>query len=216
MPSFTTLFRAIVMIAVGAAVFKGWQLYGPSTEQVKTFAARAAEMAQSAWNNYHAKDKNADPELVTKQRSAAPAFAQTIQPPAADLAVTAPPLAAQRPASSPPVVVPSTSSAPAAQAPPITPLAEAAPPAAATTGDDRVQALLSRLEQLGGSDPKVGPWGSSGHLFRCCCQAPLGNSPTVTQHFESVAAEPALAVEQVVAQVEAWRTARQNNGLLRY
>jgi hypothetical protein len=38
----------------------------------------------------------------------------------------------------------------------------------------------------------------------------------VTQHFESVAAEPALAVEQVVAQVEAWRTARQNNGLLRY
>jgi hypothetical protein len=203
------------MIAVGAVVFKGWQLYGPSTEQVKTFAARASEMAQAAWNHYHAKDKNADAQPPAEQRSAAPAFTQTIQPPAADIAVAAPPLAKQLSALSPPVVVPSTS-APAAQAPPITPLAEAAPPAAAMTSDERVQALLSRLEQLGGADPKVAPWGSSGHLFRCCCQAPLGNSPTVTQHFESVAAEPALAVEQVVAQVEAWRTARQNNGLLRY
>ena len=75
---------------------------------------------------------------------------------------------------------------------------------------------MSRLEQLGGADPKVAPWGSSGHLFRCCCQAPLANSPAVTQHFESVAAEPALAVEQVVAKVEAWRTAQRNGGVLRY
>ena len=103
--------------------------------------------------------------------------------------------------------------APAASAP-ITPLAETAP--ATGTNDDRVKTLMSRLEQLGGADPKLAPWGSSGHLFRCCCQAPLANSPAVMQHFESVAAEPALAVEQVVAKVEAWRTAQRNGGVLRY
>jgi hypothetical protein len=97
---------------------------------------------------------------------------------------------------------------------PITPLTENAP--ATGLKDGRVQALLSRLEQLGGADPKLAPWGSSGHLFRCCCQAPLANSPAVSQHFESVAAEPALAVEQLVAKVEAWRTAQRNGGVLRY
>src|SRR6185369_4765830 len=96
---------------------------------------------------------------------------------------------------------------------PITPLTQVA----STTGadDDRVKTLMSRLQQLGGSDPKVAAWGSGGHLYRCCCQAPLANSPAVTQHFESVATEPALAVEQVVAKVEAWRTAQRNGGILR-
>lgn len=215
MPSFKTMFRAIVMVAVGAAVFKGWQLYGPSTEQVKTFAVRATELAQSAWNDYQGKGKNLEAQPQDGQRSVAPAFAQTMQPPTADVSVTAPPLAAQ----TPPVnqsagVVPSTA-APPTQAPPITPINETIPATATSTADDRVHALLSRLEQLGGADPKVAPWGSSGHLFRCCCQAPLGNSPAVTQHFESVASEPALAVEQVVAQVEAWLTARRSDSLLR-
>jgi hypothetical protein len=216
MPSFTTMFRAIVMVAAGALVFKGWQLYGPSTEQVKAFAVRATEMAQSAWNNSHSKNKNADAQASGEQHSVAPPFSQTIQAPAADIAVTAPPLASQARASkSPAAVIPSTST-PASQTPSITPLAEPASPAAANMSKDRVQELLSRLEQLGGTDPKVAPWGSSGHLFRCCCRAPLGNSPTVTQHFESVAAEPALAVQQVVAQVEAWRTAQRDDGVLRY
>ena len=34
----------------------------------------------------------------------------------------------------------------------------------------------------------------------------------MTQHFESVAAEPALAVEQVVAKVEAWQIAQRDGG----
>ena len=33
MPSFTTIYRAAVMLAVGAIVFKGWQMYGPPAEQ---------------------------------------------------------------------------------------------------------------------------------------------------------------------------------------
>lgn len=214
MPSFTTVVRAIVMVAVGAAVFKGWQLYGPSNEQVKNFAVRATEMAQSAWKDHQGKGKTADDQPLVEQNSGPPAFAQTIQPPTADASVTAPPLAVQTPPARSAGVVPSTA-APQAPAPPITPVTETAPPAAATAGDDRVHALLSRLQQLGTADPKVAAWGSSGHLFRCCCQAPLASSPAVTQHFEAVAAEPALAVQQVVAQVEAWQTARRNDGLLR-
>jgi hypothetical protein len=212
MPSFTTIFRAIVMVAIGAAVFKGWQLYGPSTEQVKTFAVRATEIAQSAWKDHQAKNKNEDLQPPADPRSAAPPFAQTMQPPAA---VAAPPLTvAAQPLNQSVNVMPSTT-VPPVEAAPITPVAKAAPPAATSGGDDRVHALLSRLEQLGGADPTVAPWGSSGRLFRCCCQAPLGNSPAVTRHFESVAAEPALAVKQVVAQVEAWQAARRDGGLLR-
>jgi hypothetical protein len=207
--------RAIVMVAVGAAVFKGWQLYGPSSEQVKTFAVRATEMVQSAWKDHQRKDKKADDQSPAAPRSVAPAFAQAMQPPAADVSVTAPPLAVQTPPLSQSAGVVPSIAGPQAPAPPITPVTETAPPVAASAADDRVHALLSRLQQLGGADPTVAPWGSSGHLFRCCCQAPLASSPTVTQHFESVAAEPALAVEQVVAQVEAWQTARRNDGLLR-
>jgi hypothetical protein len=210
MPSLTTIYRAGVMLAVGAIAFKGWQLFGPPTEKVKSIAVNAVDMAQSAWKSFQTPDKAATPP--TQPRAGTPPFAQTLQPPAANIAIAPPALSTQTLTPSPTGAIPSTS-APAMQ-PPITPLAETAP--ATGLKGDRVQALLSRLEQLGGADPKLAPWGSSGHLFRCCCQAPLANSPAVTQHFESVAAEPSLAVEQVVAKVEAWRTAQRNGGVLRY
>jgi hypothetical protein len=38
----------------------------------------------------------------------------------------------------------------------------------------------------------------------------------MTQHFESVAPEPAVAVEQVIAKVEAWQVAQRDGGTLRY
>jgi hypothetical protein len=211
MPSLTTIYRAGVMIAVGAIAYKGWQLYGPPTEKVKSVATRAVDMAQTAWNNYRSSGKDVQP--APAPRGSAPPLAQTLQPPATEGAIVPPPLSTQTLTPSPPAgAIPSTS-APMTQAP-ITPLAQT-PPATATE-DDRVKTLMSRLQQLGGSDPKVAPWGSGGHLFRCCCQAPLANSSAVTQHFESVATEPALAVEQVVAKVEAWRTAQRNGGILRY
>ncbi len=212
MPTFNTIFRATVMLAVGAVVFKGWQMYGPPAEQLKSIAVRAADMAQGAWKNFHAPEKNA--QSPAEPHGNAPAFAQSSQAPAADVAITPPALSTSTLTPSPPLsAIPSTSAPPASMTQtPITPLADAP---ATVPRDDRVQALLSRLQQLGGADPKLAAWGSSGHLFRCCCQAPLTNSPAVTQHFESVAAEPALAVEQVVAKVEAWQMARRNNTLLR-
>jgi hypothetical protein len=199
------------MLAVGAIAYKGWQLYGPPAEKVKSVAVSAVDMAQTAWKSFQTPDKAAAPSA--ESRAGAPPFAQTLQPPAPNIAIAPPALSTQTLTPSPSTGAIPSISAPATQAP-ITPLAETAP--ATGLKDDRVQALLSRLEQLGGADPKLAPWGSSGHLFRCCCQAPLANSPAVRQHFESVAAEPALAVEQVVAKVEAWRTAQRNDTVLRY
>lgn len=212
MPSFTTLFRAIVMLAVGAGVFKGWQLYGPSTEQVKKVAVSAIEMAQTAWNNYQSKDKAA-PQMA-EQQAAAPPFSQATLAPAAEGPMTAPALSTQSLSPSSPLeMAPIGSAAAPSGQQSITPLAGSAPPAG--TNEDRIHTLLSKLEQLGGSEPTVAAWGSGGHLFRCSCQAPLANAPAVKQHFESVAAEPALAVEQVVAKVEAWRTAQRDSTMLR-
>lgn len=212
MPSSTTIVRAVVMLAVGACVFNGWQMYGPPAEQVKSIAVRGLDMAQAAWKNFRAPEKDAHP--AANPPASAPAFAQATQPPAGDVAIVPPQLSAQKLTPSPPMESAPIGSASATTQSSITPLGATSAPATNVT-DDRVHTLISRLEQLGGSDPKVAPWGSSGRLFRCSCQAPLANSSAVRQHFESVAVEPALAVEQVVAKVEAWRTAQRNSSVLR-
>jgi hypothetical protein len=216
MSSFTTIYRAGVMIGVGVVAYKGWQLYGPPTDKVKSVAARAVDMAQNAWKDYQKSDKDTRP--APEARGSAPPFSsQTLQPPAAAGSITAPPLSTQSTApTSPAGSIPSATSAPPLMPTPVSQMPSASGPNARDPKNDRVQSLLSRLQQLGGSAPKVAAWGSSGHLYRCCCQAPLANSSAATQHFESVAAEPALAVEQVVAKVEAWRTAQRSGGLLRY
>jgi hypothetical protein len=76
--------------------------------------------------------------------------------------------------------------------------------------------LMSRLQKMGAADTNLSPWGSEGHLYRFSCRAPLVNAPAMTQHFESVATEPAAAVEQVIAKVEAWQVAQRDGGTLRY
>jgi hypothetical protein len=86
-------------------------------------------------------------------------------------------------------------------------------PLADTAASDGVSPLLARLEELGGADAQVSEWGSGGQLFRCRCRAKVGNESPLARHFEAIASEPVLAVEQVVAKVEAWRTEQQ--GLLR-
>jgi hypothetical protein len=212
MPSFQTIYRAIVMLAVGVIVVKGWQLYGPSADQVKSAAMSAMDMAETAWKNWQKPGEASRP--ATDAQESAPPFAKATQQPAAtaSLAPSAP-LLSQAPSSVVPANAVPAASIPASQ-PTIVPPTEQVSQASTAT-DDRMPALLSRLEQLGATDPKVAPWGSSGHLYRCSCGAALANSPAFTQHFESVATEPALAVEQVVAKVETWRTARRDDAALR-
>ncbi len=214
MPSFTTMFRAIVMLGVGAAAFKGWQMYGPPTEKVKSVATRAIDMAQAAWKNYQSPAQE-NPPAAAAPTNALP-FAQT----ANDTAIVPPPLATQLQTLTP---NPSIESAPVGLAPAITPApmtdttpSVTVPPASDTnTSEDRVRTLITRLEQLGGSNSKVAAWGSTGRLFRCTCQAPVASSASVMQHFEAVAAEPVLAIEQVVAKVEASRSAQRGLSMLR-
>jgi hypothetical protein len=186
-----TFYRAVVMVAAGVIVVKGWQLYGPSTASVKAFAVEAMDKAQAAWGQSRSQTQPPatlaeDPRpQVAPLDAAAQNVAQTTAPPfaAAGGTVTAPELSAISEDGS--VLV-------------------AASPAA-DGQSERLPQLLARLENMGCADPQLGAWGSSGKLYRFSCQAQLGDTAAFTQHFEAVAEQPVEAVEQVVAHVEAWR-----------
>ena len=201
MPSFTTIFRAVVMVAVVVVAVKGWKLYGPTNEQVKTVATQAIEMVKSRLES----QQPATPD----PRTAAPplAVANPIPPTADNLS----PPAKLSPAEAP-GLFPNTGAAPAppTNLPPITPLTEATGQSTGA-GDERMTGLMSRLQQLGAADTRLVPWGDGGQLYRFSCKAPLAAVPTMTQHFESVANEPTVAVEQVLAKVEAWRVAQRDS-----
>jgi hypothetical protein len=194
MPSMQTIYRAIIMVAVGVVAVKAWHLYGPTNEQVKSTLTQVVETVQSAINSRQTPSANAPP----------------------DPRLSAPPIAAAPQATPPP--------ASAAPAEPPRLLPQATPPAAANiepqnalgAGCDPVPQLLSRLQSLGATNTNLAPWGGNGSLYRFTCRAPLASAPAMTQHFESIAAEPAAAVEQVLAKVEAWRVAQRDGGILRY
>jgi hypothetical protein len=204
MPSITTVCRAIVMIAVGAVIFKGWKLYGPSTDEVKKTVVSAVESAETAWKNWHSPEAKPQPTTSTAKNS--PTAQLSVEP----TAPVAPPLAQTNGAGT---HIESANATAPAKLEPITPVesATSAPPANAND----VPELISRLEKMGVTDRKLTTWGSSGRLWRFSCNAPIGSAAGVTQHFESVAENDALAVKQVVAKVEAWQTARLSSSTLR-
>jgi hypothetical protein len=194
MPSLTTVYRAIVMIVTGVIVVKGWQVYGPSNEQVKTFAVAALEKAQAALRG--SEGESATPAAAADPRSVAPPI----------VASPVPPL----PAESAPQLVPLVGSGADARPDASETTSPVPSPVVADSESNVVTTLLSRLQELGGADAQVAPWGSSGQLYRCCCRAKLAQSSPLARHFEAVAGEPTAAVEQVVAKVQAWRTEQQN------
>ena len=179
-----TIYRLVVMAAAGVIVIKGWQLCGPTTDQVKAFAVDAIELAAAAW------DRTKSPAMPPD------ALADDPRPPAISLnadGVSVPSVVA------PPIIRASeTVAAPAVNAP-----FPAAP--------ERLPELLAHLQEIGGANPQLGAWGSSGELYRFSCRAQLPDSPLFVRHFEAVANEPLAAVEQVVANVEAWRAERQHD-----
>lgn len=194
----STLLRATVMIATGFAVVKGWQQYGPSTEQVKNYAAVALEKAQAALNQ------------------STPGSTQ-VAAGAADPSTASAPLAA-----APMNGLPHPMSA--AEAPQLVPVTEGAgspfdgigPGEAAAieltagaSAEDPVAASLTRLHAMGGMDADVRTWGATGGFYRCSCQAKLSDSSQLARHFEAIANEPVAAVEQVAAKLEAWRAEQQ-------
>jgi hypothetical protein len=195
MPNFMTLLRAAVMLAAAILIVEGWQLYGPTTQQLKSWTARVAERVHVALSD--------QPRLA----------------PAASEAAGDSNAARSLPTQLPTLVAPSPGRFESSEFPVVPPIAFDAVPLAAPaatqpghaantgSGDaDRMPLLLARLERLGAVDPQLAAWGSSGNLHRFSCKAALASSPIHARHFEAVAEEPVKAVEQVVSKVEAWRT----------
>lgn len=210
--SFTTIYRAIVMIATGVIVVEGWQLYGPSTDKVKSIAIQAMAMAETALNQSQ-QDAAGPTAPSVDPRSAAPPLAATNPTAVVEAAPPyseTPELVPLANAGSNDVVYGAAAVAPSTKAPMIDNLSsQSAAPA------DELAPLLSQLEAIGGADAQLAPWGTSGQLYRFCCRAKLANTPAISRHFEAVASEPVAAVEQVLAEVEAWRTAQREPAALR-
>jgi hypothetical protein len=195
MPTFKTLLRAAVMLAAAIAIVKGWQLYGPTTQQLKSWTARFAERVHVA---------------LSDQPQLAPEANEAIGNSSAVHAVPAnlPPLVVPTPGRFESTGFPAVPAIAADNATSATPAANQIVPAADTgpIAADRMPSLIARLERLGAVDTQLAPWGSSGNLHRFSCKAALAGSRSYTRHFEAVAAEPHAAVEQVVSKLEAWRT----------
>jgi hypothetical protein len=208
MPSFTTIYRAVVMCAVGAIIVKGWQSYGPSAAQVKSAAIKAIDWAKTTSSE---PQEAAGDASQADPRGPAPRFDNSSH--AADAQAAAPGVIAGQ------EIAPNTAGSHDLNAAPLleplatTPIGTGAAPS--DTDADPMAALMSRLEELGVIEPKLAPWGATGRLFRFCCRAPLADAPNAARHFESVAAEPTAAVQQVVAKVEAWRLAQRSGSEMR-
>lgn len=211
MPSLTTLYRAVVMVAVSTMVYQGWKHFGPSTEQVKSIGVQAVELMGRAWKEVRppATGQNLalDPRGNPLQ-PAAPAAAPSLmdQP-------SLPPHAASGVANNNHHVADSQMAAPPLAPAPVAKAeqqnSEITPIPGPGGKDERLKPLYSRLEQLGAHDAQLKPWGTSGQFFRFRCSASLADSPELSRHFESVATEPAAAVQEVVAAIDAWRTAQR-------
>lgn len=187
------------MIAVGIIALELWHLYAPPSPQFELVSRRAREIALTAWDRWQRPDSKVVAAEEATPRSEPPAFqvpldAFPVPPPTPSTWGTAT-------ASS------GTTVQPAAWPAPVEVDMTASPPPANT---DRLAELLGQLEQLGGRDTKLTPWGTAGQVYRFCCRASWTESPQITRHFESVATDPLAAVEDVVAQVKSWRSARQS------
>jgi hypothetical protein len=203
MPSTKTFFRLLVMVGIGVVAVKGWHLYGPTNEQVKKTVTQAVEVVQGAINSRRqpTADTAPDPRLV-------PAASNVDQ--SAVTMAPAPPSTPMSQAEAPKLLTDRGAASIASNTPSV--------PAVSPTGGqtNRLPELMSRLQKLGAADTNLAPWGSDGHMYRFSCRAPLASAPAMTQHFESVADQPTVAVEQVLAKVEAWQVAQRDGGTLRY
>lgn len=204
------MFRLAVMLVALFLGYLGWQRYGPSADRLKSIALRAVEIAQSALGD---EDQAASgtSKLAADPQAGAPPFALPapanlgpIQPPQ-----TLVPADSVRPAEEPAgFAPPELMAAPLPTAPPANPSEPAGPIEQSPNAD--LTALYARLDQLGVHECKLAEWGGSGQLYRFGCQAAVSESPDFSRQFESFAAEPRAAVEDVLAKVAAWREAQRN------
>jgi hypothetical protein len=200
------MFRVAVMLVAAVIGYHAWQLYGPPADRLKSIALRLIEIAQAALGEADQAD-NGKPQQASDSPAPPPlalGSSTSAEVPQAQALVQASEI---RPAlGTPPILAPPALATPA-------PAPTAISPDVATP-DTELLALYSRLEKLGVVEPRLAAWGSDGQLHRFCCRATVGGDSNFKRHFEAIAAEPRLAVQEVVAKVEAWRTAQQKSDRL--
>ena len=190
MASFQTFFRTVVMLATLGLLAKLWYHHGPTVEELQVIGARVSEIAQQAWADYW------------QSRDGGSSLAG--EPPAAP-APFAPPNDALQPIHAEPSATRLPTPSPVQLAVAVAPALAATPP----PSGDPVQKTLDELSQWGVRDQELQPWGTSGRLYRFSCSAPWARSPSFSRHFEAVADSQLAAVEQVAAEIRAWRSGQR-------
>jgi hypothetical protein len=208
METIRSLYRFTVMAATLAIGVMAWRLYGPPASECRRIAARGIEIARSWWSDAPIPASgraNASPRLLPMEP----------RPAIAGAPLTAPPLVAESPNLPPrrPEAVSGLTSgavspvadANAAVAPAVE-LAAGSTSADSAKHGDRLTELFAQLAELDVQEPQLSAWGKGGRFYRFCCRASLQQSPDFTRHFESIADDPHTAVEEVLAEVSAWRS----------
>jgi hypothetical protein len=81
-------------------------------------------------------------------------------------------------------------------------------PAVETSAGGRFDAVSRRLQELGAESIRLEAADVRGEQYRFACRVPLPESAVYSRPFEALAGDPAAAMEQVLAEVEAWLAAR--------
>jgi hypothetical protein len=210
MSSLQTFFRTVVMLATLGIVAKLWFLYGPSVGEMKSIGSRVVELSEQAVNDYWKSTSNTTVSPTDSQMALQPA---PFVPPSSPMQpIPLPPVTPTAPG--PVQLANGTSPGTTFSAPPLSSGAAATvgPPIGAKLEpmempgrDNRLVNDVKQLAELGVHDQQVKPWGNSGGLYRCTCDAPWPAAPNYSRHFEAVATTAEAAVEQVTSQVVAWQ-----------
>lgn len=71
---------------------------------------------------------------------------------------------------------------------------------------DQFRAIPERLRQLGATYYLLEAWGNDQQMYRFYCKMAVGGSADYTRYFEASHSDPLQAMQQVLQQVEAWRS----------
>lgn len=63
-----------------------------------------------------------------------------------------------------------------------------------------------RLRELGATYYRLETWGDEGRFYRCSCSVPVSPRGRAMRHFEAIEAAPSQAIDEVIKQVETWRS----------
>ena len=72
---------------------------------------------------------------------------------------------------------------------------------------ERFTEIQQRFRHLGATYTLLETWGDQGQLYRFYCRIGMAGSSTYSRYFEATDEDPLGAMDKVLAQVEAWRSA---------